>query len=160
MRIHLTLRERTAEQVKTYFEKTSNPQIYAMLPRSVFSVEEALAAFEKSKLPNADSFGRTICVNERYIGDVWCCCIEKGGDPEAMLSFCIFEPEYWGKGIASQAVAQFLGEVFARYPISRIGAFCCESNAASARVLEKCGFSLVESFCEDGVLSRYYQYQK
>lgn len=158
--MNVTLHDRTAEHVITYFQKTNNAQIDAMLPRSVFSVEQALAAFEKTRLPNADSFGRTIYTDEKYIGDVWCYCIQQGGDPEAMLSFCIFEPAYWGNGIATKAVAQFLTEVFSRYPISCIGAFCYESNAASARVLEKCGFSLIERFSEDDVASRYYQYQK
>ncbi len=156
----ITLHDRTAAHVKTYFQKTSNPQIDGMLPRSFFTLEDALAAFEKTKRPDADSFGRTIYADGKYVGDVWCYGIAKGEDPEAMLSFCIFEPEYWGKGIMTEAVTQFLAEVFELYPISRIGAFCYESNTASARVLEKCGFALEERFSEDGTASRYYLYQK
>jgi RimJ/RimL family protein N-acetyltransferase len=46
--------------------------------------------------------------------------------------------EYWGKGIASAALEQFLREVTER-PLYGVTA---KSNPASGRVLEKCGFVL------------------
>lgn len=48
---------------------------------------------------------------------------------------------YWGKGIASAAVAQMVEYVFSTYPeIHRIFAGVFQYNTASMRVLEKAGF--------------------
>lgn len=63
-----------------------------------------------------------------------------------------------GKGAASEALGQFLSEIRERFGFTRIGAFTYAANAASIRVLEKNGFRLRESFAEDGVESRYYDY--
>lgn len=48
---------------------------------------------------------------------------------------------FWGRGIATAALAQLLGKVQAR-PL-----FACvaEHNVGSRRVLEKCGFVLIET---------------
>jgi RimJ/RimL family protein N-acetyltransferase len=46
--------------------------------------------------------------------------------------------EFWGKGIATQALAQFLQQVKTR----PLHAHVARHNAASLRVLEKCGFSI------------------
>jgi RimJ/RimL family protein N-acetyltransferase len=49
--------------------------------------------------------------------------------------------EYWGRGIASRALAMFLPSV----PIRPLFALVATHNVASARVLTKCGFRLVET---------------
>ena len=67
----IELRERTAGHVRVYFEQTQDEQIERMLPRSVESLEQALANFEATLLPGAASFGRTIYADGRYVGDVW-----------------------------------------------------------------------------------------
>lgn len=46
--------------------------------------------------------------------------------------------EYWGKGIATQALSQFLGHVTVR----PLYAHVAKHNIASVRVLEKCGFTI------------------
>lgn len=46
--------------------------------------------------------------------------------------------EYWGKGIASAALAQFLSQVTVRPLI----AYVSKHNNASLRVLQKCGFTI------------------
>lgn len=57
----------------------------------------------------------------------------------AELGYYIAE-EYWGKGIATQAVKLICEYVFANTDILRIFAEPFAFNAASCRVLEKCGF--------------------
>ena len=52
--------------------------------------------------------------------------------------------QYWGKGIASAALAAFLDQVQAR----PLYAHVAKHNRASLRVLEKCGFAI---FSEDTV---------
>lgn len=58
--------------------------------------------------------------------------------------------EYWGKGIASAALSEFLKHVPDRPLVARVA----KHNVASIRVLEKCGFTIVaeEEFTRtDGV---------
>ena len=74
-----------------------------------------------------------------------------------MLSYCIFEKSCWGKGIASRVLSLFLDEVKEKYSLSSIGAFTFANNIASIRVLEKNGFSVKESFVEDGRESVYLE---
>lgn len=49
---------------------------------------------------------------------------------------------HWGRGFASEAVAAFVEWAFASLPLERLQAFVFTPNAASRRVLEKCGFRL------------------
>jgi RimJ/RimL family protein N-acetyltransferase len=53
--------------------------------------------------------------------------------------------EFWGRGLASRSLAEFLGHVEHR----PLHAEVAQSNRASIRVLEKCGFKAVEEF-DDG----------
>jgi len=54
---------------------------------------------------------------------------------------------YWGKGVATKALSQFLQVVKAR----PLYAYVAKHNAASIRVLQKCGFIIT---CEDPGSSR------
>lgn len=155
----ITLKERTADSVITYFDKANRPEIKQVLPQKAKTVEEALEDYEKTLSPNATSFGQTVYVDGKYVGDVWCYCIDMDDEPNCMLSFCIFEPEYWSKGIATTAVNMFIKNVCAEYNVKTIGAFTFAHNHSSMRVLEKNGFVVVEEFYEDGVLSKYLQYE-
>ena len=145
--MEITLGERTAETVTIYFEKSARPEIRAMLPQKARTLEEALADYRDTLRPGAASFGRTILADSEYVGDVWCYCIHEDEDPDAMLSFCVFEPSCRSQGAATRAAA--------RYSLRTVGAFTFSNNAASLRVLEKNGFSVVEEFSEDGRASKY-----
>lgn len=153
----VTLDERTAKTVAVYFERTRSPAIQKTLPQKAQTVEEALADFRKTQEPGAASFGRTIYADGRYVGDVWCYCMDQSGDPQAMVSYCVFEKELWGRGVASEALRLFLKDVRERFGLERVGAFTFADNPGSIRVLEKNGFRLMESFTEDGAASQYYQ---
>ena len=155
----VTLGERTADSVRIYFEKANKPEIKQVLPQKAKTVEEALEDYEKTLLPDATSFGQTIYVDGKYVGDIWCYCIDMNDEPNCMISFCIFEPEYWSKGITTIAVDMFIKNISARYNVKTIGAFTYAHNNASLRVLEKNCFVVIEEFEEDGVLSKYLQYE-
>lgn len=154
--MNVLLGERTAETAAVYFEQTRSPVLRRFLPQKAQTLEEFLTDFRASQRPGADSFGRTILAGGRYAGDVWCYGMDPAGDPQAMVSYCIFEQTLWGRGIASEALGLFLEEIRERFGLERVGAFTFEANAGSIRVLEKNGFRLAESFTEGGVGSRYY----
>lgn len=88
---------RTAQTVITYFCETRDPEIRRYLPQKATTESEALADFEETQQPGAVSYGRTIYVDGNYIGDIWCYCIQND-EPNAMVSYCIFDKAYWGKG--------------------------------------------------------------
>ena len=60
---------------------------------------------------------------------------EQSGEPQ--VGYWIGK-EYWGKGVATRALWEFLGHVKAR----PLYAHVAKHNIASARVLEKCGFTI------------------
>ena len=153
----VTLQERTAETVAVYFEKANTPEIRQVLPQKAKTLEEALSDYRQTLLPGATSYGRTIYVGKRYVGDVWCYGIAPMEEPNAMVSYCIFDKACWGQGVATEALMLFMNEICEKFHLKSLGAFTYASNLASIRVLEKNGFRIMEEFAEDGVLSRYYQ---
>jgi len=48
--------------------------------------------------------------------------------------------KYWNKGISTKAVTAMVGYSFENFEITRLFAHVFESNIASSRVLDKCGF--------------------
>lgn len=156
---HISLKERTKNHVKIYFQKTQDSEIKRMLPSTVQTEEDALNAFEETQRPDATSYGRTIYYGETYVGDIWCYNINTEESPNGMLSYCIFDKTLWNKGIATQALALFLEELQKHYQVKELGAFLYAANAASRRVLEKNGFVKAETIVEDGVESFYYEWK-
>ena len=154
--MEVSLGERTEENAAVYFERTRSAAIQRFLPQRAQTLEEALADFRKTREPGAESFGRTIQADGRYVGDVWCYCMDRSGDPQAMVSYCVFETALWGHGIAARALGLFLEEIRERFGLERIGAFTFTANQGSVRVLEKNGFRLAETLVEDGTASGYY----
>ena len=57
----------------------------------------------------------------------------------AELGYWLGEP-FWGRGIMSEAVAEFTRYAFVTFTLNRIYAEPFANNSASARVLEKAGF--------------------
>ena len=151
------LKERTESHVRTYFDRTRDPEIRAMIPQTAETVEQAVAAFERTLLPGATSFGRTVYADGAYVGDIWCYCIDLQEEPNAMISYCLFEKELWNRGIATEALNRFETEIVSRFGLKSLGAFTYCDNLSSVRVLEKNGFSKIEEFTEDGRRSVYYQ---
>lgn len=151
------LKERTEAHVRTYFARTRDPEIQALIPQTAQTVEQAVADYEKTLLPGAASFGRTVYVDGIYVGDIWCYCIDLTEEPNAMVSYCLFEKALWGNGIATEALKQFELEIVPRFCLKSLGAFTCCDNIPSIRVLEKNGFGKIEEFTEDGRRSVYYQ---
>lgn len=155
----LLLGERSETTVRIYFERAQDTMIKKVLPQKAQTVEEALRDYRETLLPGAKSFGKTILVDGKYIGDIWCYGIDKDDEPNAMLSYCIFDRSYWSQGIATEAVSLFLEEVKRKYALQTIGAFTFSDHIASIKVLKKNGFSWLEEFTENGRKSSYFQYR-
>lgn len=155
--MNIQLKDRTESHVRIQYEKIRDPQIWAMIPMTDKTLEQAIADYEKTLLPGAASFGLTVYADGAYIGDVWCYCIDPEEEPNAMVGYCIFEKDLWGRGIATEALRQFEKIAVSRFGLKTLGGIAYCSNQASLRVLEKSGYEKREEFTEDGVLSAYYQ---
>ena len=77
-----------------------------------------------------------------------------------MLSYCIFDKDYWHRGIGTFAVRLFIEEFTKNFEIRQIGAFTYDSNSASIALLNSLDFKLVENFSEDGIGSSYFELQR
>lgn len=155
----IELGERTEQHVRIYFKRTRDPEIQAMLHQSAQTVEQAVSDYRNTLLPGATSYGRTIYADGSYIGDIWCYGINRRETPNAMIGYCLFEKDFWNKGIMTKALALFRTEVLTKLNLTSLGAFAWKSNGASLRVLEKNGFSLREQFQEDNMTAVYYQWE-
>lgn len=70
-------------------------------------------------------------------------CSLQSWDPEngvARLGY-LLAPEWWNRGLATEAVTAITGFGFNRLELQQIDALCGISNLASRRVLEKCGYT-------------------
>ena len=155
--MNIELRGRTEANVRLYFERTRDAEIQRMCPQRAQTVEEALADFRKMLVGETDSFGRTVYADGQYVGDIWLYCMDESTGPDAMLSFCLFDKELWGRGIMTEAARLFLEEARRKFALWTVGAFTFMENKGSVCVLEKNGFELKESFFEGGRESGYFE---
>lgn len=86
------------------------------------------------------TFAFAIIADEKPVGSIGAFRQANIHSRTAELGYYIAE-EYWGRGIATTAVQGIVKHVFERTDIVRIFAEPLARNAASCRVLEKCGFS-------------------
>lgn len=63
---------------------------------------------------------------------------------EAEIGY-VLKPDVWGKGLATEAVRTVIDTIFSLTAVPRVHANCRVGNAASRRVLEKTGFSYVDT---------------
>ena len=98
------------------------------------SNQEAFMAHWHKILANNTNIIQTIIFNGQVAGSV--SSYEDEGKPE--VTYWLGK-EYWGKGIATKALAEFLGCVKTR----PLYAHVAKHNVRSRRVLEKCGFTVM-----------------
>jgi RimJ/RimL family protein N-acetyltransferase len=82
-----------------------------------------------------------IVVEGQAVGGVG---VEPFGDVQRLtgeIGYWLAEP-FWGRGLATTAVKTWSAYAFEQFGLERLQATVFEGNAASARVLEKCGYLL------------------
>ena len=87
------------------------------------------------------AIAKTVLVNGRVAGNILC--FERDGMRE--VGYWIGR-EFWGKGVATRALAALLSEVRVRPLFAGVA----RHNVASLRVLEKCGFVVVDESPDPG----------
>ena len=97
--------------------------------------QEAFTEHWHKILANETNIIRTIIFNEQVAGSV--SSYKEEGRPE--VTYWLGK-EYWGKGIATRALKEFLAH---HNRIRPIYARVAKDNLGSRRVLEKCGFTVI-----------------
>jgi RimJ/RimL family protein N-acetyltransferase len=122
------------DDLALFFEHQQDPIANQM---AVFPPQEhgAFMVHWKKILANASITKRTILVGDTVVGSV--VCFEQSN--RFLLGYWI-DREFWGRGIASHAVATFLDIAEAR----PLFAYVAKGNIASIRVLEKSGFEVFQ----------------
>lgn len=132
----LWLREVLETDLPIFFAHQSDPDAQSMaafISRDSGN-QAAFTANWHQKLADATTVVRTIVVDGQVAGSIFT--YESDGHPE--VSYWI-DKHYWGKGVATRALARFLADV---YPTRPIHARVAKDNIGSLRVLEKCGFRI------------------
>jgi RimJ/RimL family protein N-acetyltransferase len=131
------LRDVVETDLPIFYEQQLDPESTRMagVPgRSEWAV--FLEHWKTKVLANPAGCRQTIVWNERVVGNI----VSWPQDELRLVGYWIGR-EYWGKGIATAALAEFLRHDRAR-PLHAIVA---PHNIGSMRVLEKCGFVRMEN---------------
>lgn len=131
----VSLRDTTEDDLPTFFEHQLNPDANRM---AAFTAEnpadrDAFTAHWARILGDESIIKKTVLLDGRVAGNVLS--FEQFGERE--VSYWIGK-EYWGRGVATRALAVFLDHV----PERPLYARAAKDNAGSLRVLEKCGFEI------------------
>jgi RimJ/RimL family protein N-acetyltransferase len=134
--VKVELREVTPADVEVFYEHQLDPEARRV---AVFPLREhdAFTAHWRDRiLANDANLAWTIVADGEAAGNMLC--FERDGKRE--VGYWLGR-EFWGKGIATEALAVLLREVTERPLYARVAT----SNVGSIRVLEKCGFTTIGS---------------
>ena len=137
------LRDVTADDIPIFFEHQLDPDATQM---TAFPARDrqAFTAHWSRILDDETLAKKTILVDGQVAGNVvsW----EQIG--ERLVGYWLGQ-SYWGKGVATRALAAFLEHVTVRPLYARV----IRHNLASRRVLEKCGFTIAGEEDEELILT-------
>jgi RimJ/RimL family protein N-acetyltransferase len=131
----ITLRDAIDSDFPIFFDQQRDPEavhMAAFVGRDPNNRELFDAHWEKCRADPAIVM-RTILWEGQVVGSV--AKYEMFGKPEITYGIA---REHWGKGLATAALTEFLGQIKTR----PLYAHAAKDNVASLRVLEKCGFKI------------------
>lgn len=137
------LRDALETDLPVFYEQQLDPEAIQMAAFPTRGKEAFMAHWSKIIVDNSVLI-KTILFHGDVAGNI--VCFDQLGERE--IGYWLGK-EYWGKGIASQALKQFLEFIETR----PLYAHVAKHNIASKRVLEKCGFNVV---AEDKFFSKVF----
>lgn len=128
----VVLRDVIDSDLPVFFEQQRDPDAVRM---AAFPAREEVAFHAHWAKVRADESVciRTILFDGNVAGNIGCW----DGEDERLVGYWIGKA-YWGHGVATAALSQFLEQMPARPLAARV----VPHNVGSIRVLEKCGFTL------------------
>jgi RimJ/RimL family protein N-acetyltransferase len=137
------LRDAKETDLPIFYEQQLDPEAIRMAAFPTRSKDAFMAHWSKIIVDHSVQI-KTILFHGDIAGNI--VCFEQLGERE--IGYWLGK-EYWGQGIASTALAQFLEFVETR----PLYAHVAKHNIGSRRVLEKCGFNVV---AEDKFFSKIF----
>ncbi|MBE0672474.1 MAG: GNAT family N-acetyltransferase [Anaerolineales bacterium] len=129
----IILRNVIQDDLPVFFEHQRDPEAAAMAAFPSRD-KEAFTKHWAKIMADENVNNKTILFNGQVAGSI--ASFEMDGKRE--IGYWIGR-EFWGKGIASESLKQFLGEELKRPLFAHVA----KHNLASRRVLEKCGFEVI-----------------
>jgi RimJ/RimL family protein N-acetyltransferase len=144
------LRDVQESDLPVFFEHQVDPDATRMAAFPARAHDDFMAHWAKC-MANQTNILKAILVDGKVAGNVvsW----EQSG--ERLVGYW-FGKEYWGKGIATEALAQFLRQVKVRPLVAHVA----KQHGASIRVLQKCGFTLTGEVGEEFILAQFDSVQE
>ena len=130
----ITLRDVIESDLPIFFEQQLDPEATAMAAFPARDREPFMAHWAKI-MADRSVILKTILYDDQVAGNI--VCWEQDGERE--VGYWVGK-KFWGKGIATKALAEFLNQVKTRPLVAHVA----KHNFASRRVLEKCGFTLIK----------------
>jgi RimJ/RimL family protein N-acetyltransferase len=139
----MLLRDVVDDDLPIFFEHQRDPEAVAMAAFPAREYDAHMAHWTDNVLPDETAFKRTIDVDGQVAGNV----VSWEADGRRLVGYWIGR-EFWGRGIATRALAEMLEELTER----PLHALVAPHNLGSIRVLEKCGFVRVAEDDEEVTL--------
>lgn len=136
------LRDVIESDLPIFYEQQLDPEATRMAAFPSRDREAFMAHWAKIRRDGANTL-MTILFDGQVAGNI----VSWQQDAEREVGYWLGK-EYWGKGIATQALAEFLNHVTQR----PLYAHVVKHNIASIRVLEKCGFTRYGENAEEIIL--------
>lgn len=134
------LRDVAEGDLVIFFEHEHEPEANEMAAFPPRERDAFMQHWETKILANETGTAKTLVVDDRVAGNV----LSWEQDGRRQIGYWIGK-EFWGRGIATKAVDLLLDHVTTRPLYAEVA----RHNAASIRVLEKCGFTLDPNPPED-----------
>ena len=141
----------TADDAEAFFALNSHPEVMRFTGEPPLrSLEEAVDAI--ANYPDFDTvgYGRWACVLRDSRAVIGFCGLKYLPELDAVDVGFRFLPEHWGRGIATEACAASIAFGFDVLKLQRIIGLVLAENAASIRVLEKCGLQRGKDITYEG----------
>lgn len=142
----LLLREYRPEDLEAHHGLISDANVMRFMQdvysRSFEDSVSNLAAAAAAKYEEDPDFVFLVIADrscEVYMGGIGYSVLERSPAGKKVEAGYFLKPQHWNRGYCSEALAALLEFAFRKDGVRRVDMCCISENAASARVMEKCG---------------------
>jgi ribosomal-protein-alanine N-acetyltransferase len=155
--VRLQFRAFMVDDAEAFFSLNSHPDVMRYTGEPLLrSLEAGRDAIANHKDFDEVGYGRWACVLRETQTIIGFCGLKYLPDLDVVDVGYRFLPEYWGRGLATEACAASLDFGFSTLHLDQIVGLVLPDNAASMRVLEKVGMLSDGEFVFDGMETLRY----
>lgn len=139
----LTLRPVTEADVDgAYFSWMNDPEILRyMETRYSKNTKESILSFVRLMNSTNDNVFRAITLENKHVGNIRLGPIN-WHHKTAPIGLLVGDKNYWGKGVASEAIDAITRFAFEKLDLNKVYASCYSVNLGSAKAFQKVGFTI------------------